>query len=325
MSNSYWFGRCLFVPTKLLGNHFTRGLVVFGVLIGFGSCKTVTAPTSRQKFTVADKDAKNFAIIIGSQNELLGVGRDVENVSKMVTSLDQGYDVHVLNYATKKQILGKADEISRNLSADSTVFFYYSGHGAENGELMTEGLDPMNLREVADRLAHSIPNARFKRFIAVIDACHSGQYVNGTEAMFLESKGFSVQNFVMGLTNGSGQPNTGLFSTTGERNAGNSQIKATPFEQGLVVAAARAAEESLDGGTSMGGYFTYSWKTALSSGGSKTIRDVLETTKQLTQKVSNSFHTPEWRAMPESLLEETIGTPAPAPTQLVSSPEKTLQ
>ena len=287
-------------------NRWPLRLVLFALVFLQMSCRRPAEAPSREKFTVADRNSTNIALIVGSPNDLGGVARDVINVSNMIKQNDLGYQVEVINNATRSQILSKAKEISSRLSPNSTVFFYFSGHGSEDGALATQGYGSITLREVTNSLGSNVSGKKFKRFISVIDACYSGQSAVGSQAVFLSSssKDFSIENFISSLASDS---DNGLFSA-GADNAGSDGAVASgrspTFEQGLVLAAAKPSEESLDGGDSIGGVFTSSWLEAIRAGKGTTLQQILERSKQITVMNSGGSHTPVWKVMPESLLQE---------------------
>ncbi len=265
--------------------------------------------SSAVKFTVADKSAKNIAFVVGSPNDLPGVSRDVQNVSRMIQESNLGYELISINYASKTQILAKAREIGGKISAQSTVLFFYAGHGAENGQLVSQGNGMFTIREVASAIQSGSGGAAFKRFIAVIDACHSGQSVNGNQAMFLGSsqEDFSIENFITSMTQSSNTSGVGaqrgLFDNY---NFGGSQARGAdrPFAEGLVIAAARASEYSSDLGASVGGLFTASLMNAIRSNSSSTLSEILEKAKRATIAGAGGSQTPLWRAIPASILDE---------------------
>jgi hypothetical protein len=76
------------------------------------SCQQNTERDSSDvRFTVANRSAKNFALVIGSPNDLPGVSRDVENVSKMIRESNLGYELITIDYAGKSRILAKGREV----------------------------------------------------------------------------------------------------------------------------------------------------------------------------------------------------------------------
>lgn len=294
----------LFVRRKT--NYFPIAICGALVAISIAGCRAPVHDHSRVKFTVANRNAKNVALVVGSPNNLAGVPKDVINVSNMIRQNDLGYEIQVINNATKSQILGYASELSAQLTPESTVFFYFSGHGAATGVLATQGYGSMTIREVANSFASRLSSRKFKRFIGVIDACYSGQSAIGNEAMFLNDnqQNFSLDGFLTGLTT---KPTSGLFgdwTQPSSQTLGSVPKGFPPFEQGLVLAAARPTEESLDAGESVGGIFTYSWLQAIQSGKSSTLQEILENTKRITVMNSNGSHTPVWKVMPEAMLQE---------------------
>ena len=268
--------------------------------------------TSGVRFTVAHRSAKNFALVVGSPNDLPGVTRDVENVSKMIRESNLGYELVTINYAGKSQILAKTREIGSRITADSTVFFFFAGHGADNGQLVSQGNSMFTLKEVARSIQSGSNLKTFKRFTAVIDACHSGQSVNGTEAMFLAGtpREFSMEKFISGMVSGnsygSGE-DEGLFNDNYSGPDGSTSFGARPFEQGLVVAAAKASQYSADGGASIGGIFTASLMSAIRSNSSATLSEILENARRITS-IRSSDQTPLWKATPESILNERFNS-----------------
>lgn len=284
-------------------------LLIVVISTGFTfSCKQAPRDeSSRVQFTVANRNAKNIAFVVGSPNDLPGVSRDVQNVSKMIQETKLGYELVSMNYATKSQILSKAREIGSQISGESTVFFFFAGHGTQDGLLVSQGNGYFTLKELVSSIKSGSNVTTFKRFIAVIDSCHSGQSVNGTEAMFLSSRNqpFSVDSFISSMVQGQGRSrdDTGLFNGFYSPTADRNNLSSRPFEQGLVVAAAKASQFSNDAGASIGGVFTANLMNAIKVNSSDTLAQILENAKQMTTKGA-SDQTPVWKATPESILNE---------------------
>ena len=293
------------------------------VVLAMSSCgSSGTKESSRIKLTVANKNARNIAFVVGSPNDLPGVSKDVQNVTKMIQESGLGYELIVINYATKTQILAKAQEIGRKISAESTVLFFYAGHGAQNGQLVGQGDTMFTVREVVSAIKSSLKAESFRRFTAVIDACHSGQSVNGNQAMFLSSSNssFTVKTFIANITNGSNTGSVvsqrGLFDNYND-GSGSSRQSIRPFTEGLVIAAAKASEYSADLGPSVGGLFTATLMSAIRANTTATLSEILVKAKKVTIMNSNGDQTPVWMAIPASLLQEKFnggGTqPLPVP------------
>lgn len=260
-------------------------------------------PSSRLRITPADRNAKNVALIIGSPNDLTGVPKDIAEVSKMLKESNLGYEIKVVSPASASQALSAADEVGKMLTPNSTVFFYYSGHGAESGVLIGQGYQTFRLKSIVKRLGDAAPGGKFKRFIAVMDSCFSGQNVDGNESMFLSEKPKSEQEM---LSNALGMMTADLKPKSSEN---------LPFEQALVIAASQRNQTSLDFGSSVGGAFTASWRKMLKkgfqSGSQYSLSQLLEETKNETRRQTGGSHTPVWKAMPESVLSEPINSISP--------------
>jgi hypothetical protein len=170
------------------------------------------------------------------------------------------------------------------------------------------------MSDVAKKIAQGYGKGKFKRFIAVMDSCFSGQNVNGDDAMFLAGAKTKAKKSEQEM----------LHSSLGYMSSEMKPKSDLPFEQALIVSAAQKNQESEDMGGSIGGAFTASWmkvlKSQLGQSGKATIQTILDETKQATVSFTGGSHTPAWKAMPESMLTESIdgGGVGPAPVSLAS-------
>ena len=291
--------------------------LAFGLLVmDMQACRVSSNQgSSRVKFNPFDRNVKNVALVVGSPNGLEGVPRDVINVSQALKDSKLGYEVVVINNATSDQILSKAQEIGQGLAPTSTVFFYYSGHGSDDGSLISQGFNPFRMSDVAKRISQGYGKGKFKRFIAVMDSCFSGQNVNGDDAMFLAGAKTKTKKSEQEML----QSSLGYMSSELRPKA----VGDLPFEQALIVSAAQKNQESEDMGSSIGGAFTASWMTVMKSklgqSGGATIQTVLDETKRKTEQNTGGSHSPAWKAMPESMLSEPLGGGGgPAPVSLAA-------
>ncbi|MEI6398683.1 MAG: caspase family protein, partial [Pseudomonadota bacterium] len=237
------------------------------------------------------------------------------NVSQLLKDPKLGYEVVVINNATSDQILSKAQEIGQGLAPTSTVFFYYSGHGSDDGSLISQGFNPFRMSDVAKRISQGYGKGKFKRFIAVMDSCFSGQNVNGDDAMFLAGTKAKTKKSEQQML----QSSLGFISSEMKPKADGD----LPFEQALILSAAQKNQESEDMGGDIGGAFTASWMTVMKSklgqSGGATIQTVLDETKRTTESNTGGAHSPAWKAMPESMLSEPLGGGSgPAPASLAA-------
>jgi hypothetical protein len=284
-------------------NHVTPIFVLLAALMT-GACGTVDSPVARTKFAPADKSAYNVAFLVGSPNDLPGVKRDITEVSRLIREGNMGYDVVALERATVSQVMAKAQEIGQKLSANSTVFFYFSGHGSESGYLFAQGYDTFQMSQVAKQIGAGYGKGTFKRFIAVMDSCFSGQNVDGQKSMFLAGSSGSSTQTTKSTQEILESAVSSVASDVSLRKSG-----ALPFEQALVVGASLRNQTADDFGSSIGGAFTHSWRKAFGKGlkgRGTTIRQVLGEAKTLTRRNTGGSQTPVWRAIPESLLDEMV-------------------
>jgi hypothetical protein len=287
--------------------HVYSKLMVLATAFMVVSCGQSEA-TSRVKFRPADPTAHNVAFLVGSENDLPGVARDVLEVTKLIQGSKLGYEVVTLNKATKNQILGKAQEIGKSLSANSTVLFYFSGHGSQDGYLFAQGFQEFEMSEVAKSIGQGANQGQFKRFIAIMDSCFSGQNVDGQEAMFLAGSGSQRSSRQVVLSKAVDTIASGLVPRA---------QSGLPFEQALIVGASKKNQTSNDMGSSIGGAFTYSWRKIMNqrlNGAPVTLGAVLNEAKDMTVRQTGGEQVPVWKAMPESMLTESLdGSPAALP------------
>jgi hypothetical protein len=239
------------------------------------------------------------------------VKRDLAEVSRLIREGNMGYDVVVLERATVSQVMAKSKEIGQKLSANSTVFFYFSGHGSESGYLFAQGYDTFQLSQVAKQIGASYGKGTFKRFIAVMDSCFSGQNVDGQKSMFLSGALGGSTQITKSTQEILESAVSSVASDVSLRTSG-----ALPFEQALVVGASLRNQTADDFGSSIGGAFTYSWRKAFGKGlkgRGTTIRQVLGEAKNLTRRTTGGSQTPVWRAIPESLLDEMVDAESGSP------------
>jgi hypothetical protein len=158
---------------------------------------------------------------------------------------------------------------------------------------------------VAKEIGKGYGKGQFKRFVAIMDSCFSGQNVNGEEAMFLNQP-----------------PTDSALADLNAAMIGNAASDmrpksdpSLPFEQALVVSAAQRNQTSRDAGPSVGGMFTFAWRKVMSRNegrGNVTLAQVLEETRDKTRRNTNYAHTPAWKALPESMLQEPLTDSGPA-------------
>ncbi|MCX6124690.1 MAG: caspase family protein, partial [Proteobacteria bacterium] len=298
--------------TKVLGGILSIGMknqvlaIRLGILFGIMAITLLNgcgpAPQSNRsqaKDLAADRNARNVALIIGAPNDLGGVNKDVAEVSNMFRSPELGFQVVVKNRATSRDFIEQTEAAARSLDENSTLFWYYSGHGLQDGGLFAQDQQVVHFKQILAAIKR-VRSKPFKRLIVVMDSCFSGQNVDGRGAIIPASVPASMQS--ARLTSAVGAVHNDLNSAAAASDD-------RPFEEALVIAAARRHKASLDAGAQYGGVFTASWRSVLTrqfQDRTKTIRNMVEATIAATVQNSQGQHTPVFRASPESLLNEPL-------------------
>lgn len=137
------------------------------------------------------EDPNNFALVVGIEKyssvlEALYAERDALAVRNHLEALGYPQRNIILLTGSRATMTGLTKNIEtwlpRNITEDSTVFFYYSGHGApdvKSGEayLVPWDGDPQFLQDTAypiKRLYSKLGALKAKRVVVAIDSCFSG-------------------------------------------------------------------------------------------------------------------------------------------------------
>lgn len=252
------------------------------------------APTERDAATkdlVADRSGKNIALIFGASNGLEGVATDLAELERLFKSpqYDLGFEVHVVEEASESTILKESAKWAKEAGESGTLFWYFSGHGAEDGTIYTADGNLLGWREVAKSIkaARTTP---LKRLMVLEDSCFSGAIVDGSQSIgkYAATSADAIQ---------------GAFA------AANKAYDAPLYEQILILSASRKTETSADTGAGQGGGFTASFRAVLeklktSAADKATIRDFVTKTQKETEQ--NFGHTPQYRAEPEALVLDDL-------------------
>ncbi len=163
------------------------------------------------------------------------------------------------------------------VSSDSTIVFYFSGHGVSNADLIAFGLTPTdpgpyiapydavdsngptgaNLIRPSD-LAAWLSQAGTKNVIVILDCCYSGAFVGSSSAIDASPQSYAMQSFSAFST---------AVSNFGSLLSANASASGT--KSPIVLAAAGSEELSYDGTAAMEhGVFTYYLLQAATNAGS---------------------------------------------------------
>lgn len=275
------------------------------VLMGLGTLVSCSAPQSTRsnlRDLAANKNAKNVALIFGAENDLPGVNKDVTELAQLFSNPTFGFQVNLKDQAASTTMLQESASVAASLDENSTLIWYYSGHGSEDGSLFAQDQQPVYMSEVIAAM-QSARKTPFKRLIVVMDSCFSGQNVDGTSAIL------SAAESQASLTGAVNTMHTALNKSV------SASANARPFEQAIILAAARSNQTSADAGETMGGVFTYSWRTTIGKllqNKSATIAQMLNETISVTKQNGDGdpdAQVPVFRASPSSILNEPLVGP----------------
>ncbi len=329
-----------YIKDKEVPNRKSGRILSAAVLLTLSlSCGKHRESATDPKDLAYSRNANNVALLFSSPNNLSGPPTDIKTLKPILEGLS--FKVVTVDNATVDDIIRETKKSSKDIGENGTLFWYFSGHGTQQGRLVAENEQLLDFKEVTTAIT-DVRESPIKRFLVFVDACFSGQLVNGTQSLINEggavtSSGItrSTQKFALADTDET-DPNDAQVGSSGEQTPeeldaigtekSSTGIRAAiadayhyktgkVFEQALVMTAARKFETSLDLGRSYGGAFTYSLRKAFSelkgSSGKPTIRDLAETVIAETKDITENAHIPVYRAFPATgVLEDFLFEPS---------------
>jgi len=143
--------------------------------------------------------SNSFALLIGVGDDLPYTSKDAKNLSKTLVDKNRvGYpkeNVILLTdrKANRKNILKAFDDLAKKTDEDSTILFYYSGHGGKfSGEhrffLQPYGVTIENYKQTcvfAEELKEKINALPSNKLVILLDCCHAeGMIQTGIEGLY---------------------------------------------------------------------------------------------------------------------------------------------
>ena len=210
--------------------HVFEGMTYYGqwsnvLSVKPGSGQTVYAGTNR-------------ALLIGqntySSSPLTGCVNDMNAMAGMLKGLTNAFTVRTLPNATKSQIMNGIKTAYAGATDSDVSLFYYSGHGASSGAIVSVNMEFISLSELASELS------KVKgRVIVVMDSCHSGAAIGKSTDDALDAWFDAVNEAFSGY----------YLETEGNAKAG--EFKQSKF---VVIVAAHSSQYSWDGRFDGSGY-----------------------------------------------------------------------
>jgi hypothetical protein len=294
--------------------------VFAGIALLAAACAPVPKDASSTQNLSYDTGSKaNRAVLfIGNADNIPGVFQDPPNLERALTSPQYNFNFKVTRAErpmTADEIKAGAAQAAKEMidgdtkDAKGTYFFYFSGHGAETGELLAADRT-FYFKEVADAIKKARGNRAFKRLVIFVDACFSGNLVDGNGAVSNSDGGTGGFALAPGAIGGVGLPKVGIDDQAASRylKALNAfadsvvSLRSGLYEQLVLISSSRKTETSGDSGG--GGIGTLAFIDALRALGDTegaTIRMLAEGT------ISNATgQTPVYRIEPPEVADEPL-------------------
>lgn len=291
-----------------------RNLGLLALIVSITNCTSPRTPSSQTNDLAYDRTANNVALFFGSPNDLNGVTPDIEKNVKLFNdqSFGFGFKVVAKNYARKHDIIAMTKEQAQQVGPNGTMLWYFSGHGAENGAMITQGYDGLYFKEVTEAI-RSVRNVKMKRLIVVIDNCFSGKNLVGSNAIIPTTISLTENDVTdEQLTRVSVATVNRAFDgfEQGFAPVSGSRSSEDLFEQAIVITASTSTETS--GDTDSGGVFSEAWRGVIqklkSAKPNATLRDMAELTRDRTKNYGG--HTPQFKAYPsDAVLNDLLFQP----------------
>jgi hypothetical protein len=298
----------------------------------FAGCQPGAQQVSETTSLVRFKSKTNVAsFFMGNMDGIPGVAQDPPNMRNALGSTDFNFAIRSQGRVqTAGEIISEAGKAAADTGYDGgTYFFYFTGHGAEDGSL-SSGDRQFMWSEVADaiRAARKDPETgktrALSRGIIFADACFSGNLVDGNGAVTTALRlapGASV-----GVASLPDLP-VDFDSVTKYRAALDAfanqvvETKEGVFDELIVIASSTKLETSGDMQT--GGVGTTAFIAALNAAKANPAMKLREFLGQIQGGAPGQ--TPVFKTVPESLLDETVvGDDQSGPAASGNEPPKDL-
>lgn len=145
----------------------------------------------------------SYALVIGAgdypgfSSDLSGVAYDVDDVDAFLANDSVWSGTETVNLenqnATKTNILSALSELNSEVTSGDDVLFYYSGHGASDGDLVCCDTSELSVEELYESLT-AIGNTvgESGHVTVVLDSCYSGALVDYFSAHCTNSSEYTI-------------------------------------------------------------------------------------------------------------------------------------
>jgi len=274
-------------------------------------CDYYLSQSAVQKGFAASGGSKNVAVLMSGSGEQ-HIPKNIAMIRDVMSDPQVGYNFTIIERqkVTAEQAVQTTAEAAKQVGDGGTLLWYFSSHGAPNGSLTTYSR-MLKLKQITDAIKSARGGVPLKRLVMIVQACYSGQIVNGSAKVGNSSYSAAADdassipdqfmNELLANSSGSG----------GQRPLAYASNDYTQIaEQILVLSAASRSEMSMYSGD--GSHFTKALhKTFKSFGNAPTTN--MKTFLEAVQKNVRSSR-PQYRAEPEDVilqepLNKALGLP----------------
>lgn len=264
-------------------------------------------PDSLIKGFSASSGSKNVAVLMSGSHEQ-HIPKNVRMIREVMSDPNGGYNFEIIERqkVTNEQAVQATMEAAKKVGPGGTLLWYFSSHGAPNGALRTFSRQ-LKLKQITEGIQQARGGVPLKRLVVIVQACFSGQIVNGSAAVQISGTNLVSDDRPLSTDQYMKQ----LFGHGEDFYFGNTSLEPAPkygqlAEQLIVMSASAKGQYSMYSGD--GSHFTKAlYKTFKSYGTAHgtTMRTFLNAVQKNTRS-----STPQFRAEPESVLDEPLHNPA---------------
>lgn len=276
---------------------------LIGVLAATEACSPAPEGHAQLDDMAFRRGAPNVALLIGEPNGLTGIDLDLNMMDETLNRETGGsFEVRRIWREDAQAVVEATRQAALDVGDEGTLFWFFSGHGSTDGQLITEP-GAVDFDDVAAAIKASRAKP-LKRLMLFVDACFSGNLVDGRNEV---ARG-ETEGATFSLVENGAESLAELATRSLSPKAG--RYSATLADQLLVVAAADAQTESLAGND--GSTFTKGvWQAfhAAREDSETTIASFLDQVSRNTLANSGGQHFPVYKAFPgATLLNERLSS-----------------
>lgn len=260
-------------------------------------------PSSNVRGLSKPGSSGNVALVFGASNGLPGIDLDLSNMKTVLadSSAHYNFDVTQKLDVSPEDLIATTKEFAPQVSDGGTLFWYFSGHGG-GGTLLAEG-GSVAFATVTKAIK-SVRTKPLSRFVVFIDTCNNGDLANDPDAIkSVPASSITTDGKIDHDKLAQATADAIVDAADKDSTEGTDKL----YDELFVMTSSSEYESSSAG--SNGSAFTVSVAGAFSDlkNGQATLGDFAKLVKEKT--VDRAGHTPQYRAAPESVLNETLLNP----------------